>query len=314
MKVNRVMPIPAREMRQLIKKRLQGLSPDQRVREIDRILKEIPWTVGDYRVIRGELRRQREAEKGLVPGRYAGRGKYYVKKETPQSMIVGLPNSGKSTLLASLTGCDVKIAPYPFTTQRPELGSLVYKDVKIQLVELPSFYEGVSAQNKALISLLRTTDAVINVVNEAQELEVLSRELEESRIRLYNRRTGDCEKYSEDFISLPAIIVYRNEKPRTELETIDFREYKSIKEELCQQLKITRIYLRDLAGNVNLPPMVFLDMEEVCVEDVARRIGARFLRQFRYARAWGTSANYDGEKVGLRRRLADGDTVTLYAG
>jgi small GTP-binding protein len=306
------MPVPAREMRQSIKKRLQGLSPDQRIREIDRILKEIPWTVGDYKGIRSELRRQQEAERGLVSVRHSAKGRYYVKKETPQSMIIGLPNSGKSTLLASLTRSDVRIAAYPFTTQKPELGSLSYNNVRIQMVELPSFYSGVSIQNKALISLLRTTDTVIEVINKAEELKVLSRELEESRIRLYNRKTDVHEKYSEDYVFLPAIVVYRNTEPETELEAISFQDRRRIKEELYQQLNITRIYLRDMAGNVNLPPVVFLDMQEVCVEDVARSIGPKYLKSFRYARIWGASANYEGEKVGLKRRLEDGDTVTVY--
>ena len=306
------MPVPAREMRQLIKKRLQGLSPDQKIREIDRILKEFPWTVGDYRVIRSELRRQQEAERGLVSVRHSAKGTYYVKKEAPQSMIVGLPNSGKSTLLASLTGSDVKIAAYPFTTQKPELGSLSYNDVRIQMVELPSFYSGVGIQNKALISLLRATDAVIEVVNKAEELKVLSKELAESGIRLYNRKTDDHEKYSEDYIFLPAIVVYRNAEPETELEAISFQDDERIKEELYQQLNITRKYLRDTAGNVDLPPVVFLDMQEVYVEDLAKRIGPKYLKSFRYARIWGASANYQGEKVGLRRRLEDGETVTVY--
>ncbi|MFB0502620.1 MAG: GTPase [Candidatus Bathyarchaeia archaeon] len=306
------MPVPAREMRQLIKKRLQGLTPDQKIREIDRILKEFPWTVGDYKVIRSELRRQQEAERGLVSARHSAKGTYYIKKEAPQSMIVGLPNSGKSTLLASLTGAGVRIAAYPFTTQKPELGSLSYNDVRIQMVELPSFYSGVSIQNRALISLLRTTDAVIEVVNKAKELKVLSKELEESGIRLYNRKTDDHEKYSEDYIFLPAIVVYRNAEPETELEAISFQDDERIKEELYQQLNITRIYLRDMAGNVDLPPVVFLDMQEVYVEDLAKRIGPKYLKSFRYARIWGASANYQGEKVGLRRRLEDGETVTVY--
>ena len=306
------MPVPAREMRQLIKKRLQGLTPDQKVREIDRILKEIPWTVGDYKGIRSELRRQQEDERGLVSARHSAKGTYYIKKEAPQSMIIGLPNSGKSTLLASLTGAGVKIAAYPFTTQKPELGSLSYNDVRIQMVELPAFYRGVSIQNRALISLLRTTDAVIEVVNKAKELKVLSKELEESGIRLYNRRTDDREKYSEDYIFLPALVVYRDAEPETELEAISFEDDERIKEELYQQLNITRIYLRDMAGNVDLPPVVFLDVQEVYVEDLAKRIGPKYLKSFRYARIWGASANYQGEKVGLRRRLEDGDTVTVY--
>ena len=304
--------MPGELMRQKIKKRLQGLSSDQKVKEIDRILKEIPWTVGDYKEITSELRRQREAEKDVISARHSAKSIYYVKKETPQSMIIGLPNSGKSTLLASLTNSSVKIASYPFTTQEPEVGSLVYNDVRIQMVELPAFYVGVSSQNKALVALLRTTDAVIAVINKVEEMKALTSELEASRIRLFNRRTGNHGKYSEGLTYLPAMVVYRDSAPEAELETISFADLDKIKQELYRQLSITRIYLRNRKGNVSLPPIIFLDIDEVTVEDVAEEAGKRFLREFRYARIWGPSATYDGERAGLKRRLNDGDTVTIY--
>jgi len=306
------MPLPGGIMRQKIKKRLQGLSSDQRIKEIDRILKEIPWTIGDYKEIVNELRRQREAERDIISARHSTKSKYYVKKETPQSMIIGLPNSGKSTLLASLTSSPVKIAPYPFTTQKPEVGSLVHNDVRIQMVELPAFYEGVSTRNKALVALLRTTDAVINVINKVEEIEVLSSELEASGIRLFNGKSENYEKYSGGLTYIPAMVVYRGLEPKTELETIPFADLDRIKQELYGQLNITRIYLRDRRGKVSLPPIIFLNIEDVTVEDVAGKAGKRFLREFRYAKIWGPSATYDGERAGLKRRLEDGDTATIY--
>jgi len=42
------------------------------------------------------------------------------------------------------------------------------------------------------------------------------------------------------------------------------------------------------------------------------KINRNFLKSFKYAKIWGSSANYEGEKVGLRRRLGDNTVITFY--
>jgi GTPase len=52
--------------------------------------------------------------------------------------IVGLPNSGKSSLLAALTGASAVVAPYPQSTREPAFGPLVDEELEIHLVvDLP---------------------------------------------------------------------------------------------------------------------------------------------------------------------------------
>ncbi len=54
-----------------------------------------------------------------------------------QIVLLGPPNSGKSTLHAALTGSHSPAGPYPFTTQYPQPGMFSVEDVSIQLVDLP---------------------------------------------------------------------------------------------------------------------------------------------------------------------------------
>ena len=56
--------------------------------------------------------------------------------------IIGLPNAGKSSLLASITSANPKIANYKFTTLNPNLGVAVYDDKEITLADIPGLIEG----------------------------------------------------------------------------------------------------------------------------------------------------------------------------
>ena len=56
--------------------------------------------------------------------------------------IIGMPNSGKSSLLSVLTSAKPKIANYPFTTINPNLGVASYNNKEITLADIPGLIEG----------------------------------------------------------------------------------------------------------------------------------------------------------------------------
>lgn len=70
--------------------------------------------------------------------------------------LVGFPNAGKSTLMNALTRVNVKAAPYPFTTLKPNIGFLKTKDYRrIFIADIPGIISGASENRGLGLEFLR---------------------------------------------------------------------------------------------------------------------------------------------------------------
>jgi GTP-binding protein len=95
--------------------------------------------------------------------------------------LVGLPNAGKSTLLAALTRARPKIADYPFTTLHPNLGVAELEgERRVVLADVPGLMEGAHRGAGLGLDFLRhleRTRVLIHVVDASQGVEAARRAL-----------------------------------------------------------------------------------------------------------------------------------------
>jgi len=106
-----------------------------------------------------KLKKQREKR--------AGRRITTIAKEgDAQVCILGVVNSGKSTLLSKLTNAKPKISDIPYTTVKPQIGTIDYHGVKIQVIEIPSTF------HRMYMSIAQNSDGIIIAYNDKKEAAV----------------------------------------------------------------------------------------------------------------------------------------------
>jgi len=117
---------------------------------------------------------------------------FSIKKEgAGQAVIIGMTNSGKSSLMNALTNVNAEVGDYPFKTQLPVVGMLPYEDILIQTIELPAIVEGLNTKEgngRQILSAIRNSDCVVALIDISMDpvvqMELILQELEVANIRL----------------------------------------------------------------------------------------------------------------------------------
>ena len=115
--------------------------------------------------------------------------------------IVGMPNSGKSSLLSALTSARPKIANYPFTTINPNLGVTSYNNKEITLADIPGIIEGAHEGIGLGYKFLRHIERCKNILH-------LIDVSEENLIENYSKVRKELFKYSNKLTKKREIIVF----------------------------------------------------------------------------------------------------------
>jgi ribosome-interacting GTPase 1 len=229
--------------------------------------------------------------------RATAKQKFTIKKlGAAQTCILGLTNSGKSSLLKALTNVEVEIADYPYTTKEPKVAMMPFGDILIQLIEIPSTFD------PEFMSLLYTCDEILVLLDATQDLEKQKDELNQilNERNLLNKKIlfvinkSDLKFSESKYLQISA-------KNKIGLD--------ELKEDIWTNLELIRVYTKSPGKPKMIPPVTLPKGSQV--KDVAKIIHKDFLKDFKFARIFNNT-KFSGSPVGLDHKLNDLDVVEIH--
>jgi GTP-binding protein len=130
------------------------------------------------------------------------------------AVLVGFPNSGKSTLISAVSAAKPKIADYPFTTLIPHLGVVRFGEHEFVLADIPGLIEGAAEGRGLGHTFLRHVERarVLIILVDLASTEERSPE-EQEKILL-----SELERYRPDLLERPRLVV----GSKSDVATVEF--------------------------------------------------------------------------------------------
>ena len=231
-------------------------------------------------------------------------GKKGIKKEDMQAVLIGLTNSGKSSILKALTNAHPKIASYGFTTKEPEIGTLLHNECTIQIIDLPPI-----ASENFDKGLVNNADTLIIVIEKIDEIKPVSQSITNKnakKIIVFNKIDQHDEKtkrkISENLKSKKQNFVL--------VSTINNEGIEELKDKILKSFKFIRVYTKHQGKKQENIPVILKPGSTLT--DVAEKILHGLSKNVKYAKIWGPSSKFSAQKVGLKHILKDKDTVEFF--
>ena len=147
--------------------------------------------------------------------------------------IIGLPNAGKSSLLAAITNANPKIANYKFTTINPNLGVAEYDDKEITIADIPGLIEGAHKGTGLGIKFLKHIERCKTLIH---MIDITDKNLESS----YKQIKNEISKYSKELLKKKEIIIL-NKTDLIEKEMIEKIKKNFSKSKKCDVLTLSTL-------------------------------------------------------------------------
>ena len=272
--------------------------------------------------LRKAAQQKKKAKKGLI---------YNIQREgAGQVVLIGYPNVGKSQIISKVTNLHPEVAPYPFTTRKPQAAMMPYDHIQIQLIDSPPITK--EYMDSWMVGIIRNADGVLLIVDLAvedptEQVEGVLRRLEQSKLILSKEEKE--VNYGEGIAYKKTLIVAnKNESQATEnnfsllkefhgndfpiisISTLNNQYLDKLKDEIYHLLGIIRIYTKQPGEKPDVSDPIILKTGGT-VMDAALIIHKDFAHNLKYARVWGKT-RFEGQMVHRDFVLHDQDVVEFH--
>lgn len=311
----------------------EAKTDEERLSCLERMLATIPKHKGTEKMqadIKRRISKLKERLEEAKKQKKKGHSFSIEREGAGQVALIGPPNAGKSALLRCLTKAPVEVADYPFTTKVPVPGMMPYKDIHLQLVDLPPLC--IEHTEPWVIEIARGCDVLAIVLDVSaddllERLDFIFQRLDKAKIALIGQ---DNEQPPWPYVGRPALIIankidvagatvnleilqeyLKGKYELLPISAIDSNyDFTPLKDALFRALRIIRVY----AKQPGKPPDMsqpFTLKQGSTVLDLAGEIHKDFAANFNYARIWG-STRFEGQTVQRDYVLQDGDIVEIH--
>ena len=307
---------------------------EDKLTALEEMLREIPKHKGTEH-LQGDLKKRRSKLKAAIEGGVKKGGIKHVdvfhvpKSGAGQVALVGMPNCGKSAILAVLTHAHVHVAGYPFSTDKPVPGMALFEDVSIQLVDVPPITADFAPAG--LVNTYRAADMLAIVIDLAgavlEQMEVCTACLDSHKLILDEGQEDPAIRHlgRKTFV----IATKADIAPEGTLETLKELtdrpfEYIEISSEtkagldvlmkrLFEMLDVVRVYAKKPHAEPDMKEPFTLKRGSD-VHDLAYHIHRELAKKLKTARAWNSPNIHDGQNVPREHILSDKEIIELHFG
>lgn len=296
------MPINARPDYLAAEKRYNECQTDEeRLAALEEMIRKAPKHKGSENLLAQLRLRLKKLKEKIKASKKRSKGKEGIKKADMQVVLIGLTNSGKSSLLSKLTNAQPDISEFPYTTKQLEIGTLNYEQTQIQIIDQPSI-----GSEKFDIGIVNTADTLLLVIEKFEDIEKIKEKLARARgkkVIVYNKldllTENEKRKLSDKLRSKKYNFVLISTKTN---ENVD-----KLKEKIFESFEVVRIYLKEPGKQPTNKPLIMKPGANV--REVAEKIKKGLSEKIKETKITGPSSKFPNQRVGLNHIVKDKDIV-----